>query len=439
MKKGIIISLALLTAFILLYVFINSIKKSEEDISSNESSTVESVQEESETDAFATISDTSQEQDESVDVAEPTSTTYIPKELLDLLSEAILSSTEVDLLQSMVSDKELTEEEIDKYKTDSVAAEYINYSNEHYGSVFLIDADNDTVHDLFFLVEDGGSMGNNSRYLLRGHTDGTFERTSFEDGLTHKLAFIMFQGKNYLIETNYDFNMKEHSGLIIKCFQNGKIVEEVYLKITADDYIVSISTSEDKYTDLFVESTKITQGDYNILDYNSVFWNDNTHSFIGRAETFIEEKDYQFYHEWITTFSDKWYLCDLNNDGQDEIYSKDVFLTSGRAQSRLINSIVTEKVNLNGQHLDIFDCYHFEPKGTPMMFWVSTVDDKNIISVITYCSITDYTETGYLIEGEAVSEVYEVKFTGKKIVKQSIYTRGINYIDYWEDYEEYWL
>ena len=95
----------------------------------------------------------------------PTTTSYISKCLLDLLSDTILKSKEEDILKDMVSDKKLSDNEIKKYTSDSTVAEYKEQLDEYGGYVLLVDADNDGIEDLFFLLNDGGSMGNNSRIL----------------------------------------------------------------------------------------------------------------------------------------------------------------------------------------------------------------------------------------------------------------------------------
>lgn len=353
----------------------------------------------------------------------PTTTSYISKDLLGLISNSILNSTENDVLKNMVSDEKLSDKEITAYTSDATVAEYKKQLDEFGGFVLLVDVDNDGIDDLFFLIDDGGSMGNNSRILLKGNTDRSFYKTSYIEDVTQELAFIKYSGKNYLIETSFDYNYKKYNGINVAYFEDGQIYEKVYLTLTADEYNATIVSLEDKYRALAEKASDIAQEHYDIADMDAEI-------LTGDAETAINEVDYKSYKKDLHFLDYNWFSSDLNNDGINEIFTKGIFETSTLRTSRCLqDALITDTIPESGVYPEIFKYYNIAVKGTLEMFWVSTVDCENIINLITYNSITDYAVNGYLVKGESVLKVYEVNFKGNRKVVSTIYTRGINYVD----------
>lgn len=353
----------------------------------------------------------------------PLKTSYIPESLLDYLADAILDSSEEEILKDMVSDKTLSSQELESYMLDTTFATYKKQLDEYNGYVLLVDADNDNIDDLFFMINDGGSMGNNSRILLKGNSDGSFIETSNTMDVTQELAFIKYKEKNYLIESSFNYNYKQYNGINIVQFENGKICEKVYLTLKADGYDISTHTIEDKYKPIAQEALDISKDKYDIADLDAEI-------ITGEAETSLNQEDYESYQNELYMQDYNWLSCDLNNDGIDEIYTKGIFFTSTiHTVTNLQSAILTDKIPESDIYPDILRYCNIKEEGTLVMFWVSTVDNKNVINMMTYRDITNYAVKGYIVSKNDVLQVYEVNFMGNRNVQPTIYTRGINYED----------
>lgn len=371
-----------------------------------------------------TKNDTDEKEELTLDeYGNPLKTSYIPDSLLDFLSDAILDSREEEILKDLVSHKKLSNQEIESYMLDTTFATYKKQLDEYSGYVLLVDADNDKIDDLFFMINDGGSMGNNSRILLKGNQDGTFSETSNTMDVTQELAFIKYKEKNYLIETSFNYNYKQYNGFNVVYFEDGQIYEKVYLTLTADGYDISTHTIEDKYKPIAQEALDISKDKYDIADLDAEI-------ITGEAEISLNQEDYESYENEMYMQDYNWLSCDLNNDGIDEIYTKGIFFTSTiHTVTNLQSAILTDYLPELDRYPDILRYCNIKAEGTLVMFWVSTLDNRNVINMITYRDITNYAVKGYIVNKDEVLQVYEVNFTGNRKVQPTIYTRGINYED----------
>lgn len=353
--------------------------------------------------------------------AKSTPTSYISKKLLDNLSKSILTNKVKEQLKDMVSDKKLSNKELKAYISDKTVAKYKKQMDEYGGYVLRVDADNDGIKDLFFLIEDGGTMGNNSRILLKGKKNGTYKMTSAKVNVTQELAFIKYMNKNYLVETSFSYDYKYYDGLIVLYFKDGKIYEKATLTMKAGGYDVSTQTSNDKYKDLADEASKITRKHYDVGNMDGKILK-------GDAETAVSEENYQSYEQDLHFQEYHWFRSDIDNDGVNEVYTKGIFYTSTISSlTHLQDALITNNRPEGDQYPSILSYYSIKVEGTPEMFWISTVDKENILNVITYQDLTNYSVSGYLINSKSVSRVYEVKFKGKPKVVKEVYTRGRNY------------
>lgn len=336
---------------------------------------------------------------------------YISNELLELFSDTILKEREETVLKRMVSDKKLTEEEIETYTSDATVLAYNKQFEEYGGFVLFVDADNDGIKDFFFVINNGGSMGNNSRILLKGNKNGSFYKTSETVDVTQELAFINYEGINYLMETNFDYEYKQYNGIKLSYFKEGEIYETVDLTILADGYDVSIDLEDASYQTMAKEASEITKKYFETM-------NDNAKILVGDAETTLKEEEYKPYEKEVSILDSHWFCSDINNDGIKECYTKGIFLSSTiHTTNCLLSAFITEDREESGGYLDLLSYENIEKEGIAEMFWVSTVDKTNIVNLITKRGITDYAVSGYLIKNNQTSKVYEVNFTGRRKVE----------------------
>lgn len=351
-------------------------------------------------------------------IKEPKNPTYIPESLLTFIESSITKGVELNAFSSIMSDKELTMDEINSLSNDNVVGEYVDMINASTGTVLQIDCDNDGVQDLYFLINDGGTMGNSSRYVLKGNSDGTYMMTdSSYTEVAEELAFIDFEGKNYLLQTTFDFNTKISNGFKISCFIDGIVHERIFLRKDAVVYNNNINL-EDKSLESIAKSCE--KSGLNQYAYHVRY---NDYIVQGSAERILKENEIKDYpnENSYSLKSNVFYGADINNDGKEEIYSKDIFFTSTRGMvSHLQYTIYNMKT------IDMIEkCLH-EITGYPQMFWVEKSEEGNIVCFLFLDNLLDYTIYGYNITKDKVKEVFRVTSTGNIIINRTIYTMGIN-------------
>lgn len=346
--------------------------------------------------------------------------TYIDASFLEMLGELTQQSDNdaVEILQPMVNDKVLTDEELELYLDNPDVAECQERMDEAKGGVFLqIDGDNDGYDDLIAWIDDGGSLGNSSRAFLQGQKDGSFKKTYENEGLSQELCFVEYDHKNYLLETDFDFNKKGTNGFIVSYYENGELYETAYVNLVADSYVPEIAFAKEGY-DKLAESTAE-------LGKNG-FLGENSHSWLviegSGEETVATPKELEHKVSEDTVF-----CSDLNNDGQTEWYTKSIFYPSNMStilylQDELFFSDKQEKEMI----IDYYEDLDFV--GIPLMYWVEYVEEKDRQIVCLLCYEGQYRNMvyGYLIEGENISKIMEIDYEGEKIVKNKIFTKGIN-------------
>lgn len=342
------------------------------------------------------------------------SPTYIPETLLEFLGNLTGKENEeiIENITPLINDSRLEEEELEEYKNDPAVAECIERLEESEGllsggGMFLrVDGDNDGIEDLFAWISDGGSMGGNARVFLKGQKDGGFVRTDSWEDITQELIFIEFEGKNYLLETTYDYNKKYTDGFLVSCFQEGFCCERIYIRLTNDGYKADINLTDRSYKELADKIAGMKdagfQKDY---DYDWLFD-------IGNGEVKDDAPE-----GLEDTRRGAYYRSDINNDGKEEWYTKSVFYPS----SLYANMCLEDSLYLNGnsEREELITYYGLECEGVPLAFWVEHVEetDKQIVCLLCYDGLSRYIVYGVLIEGEKAAEVMEIDFRGNEKVE----------------------
>ncbi len=351
---------------------------------------------------------------------EPKSPTYIPEGLLTFIENSIKKDDSLNSFSPIISDKELNKDEINSFSKDKVIGEYVDMVEASTGKVLQVDADNDGVQDLYFWINDGGSMGNSSRYLLKGNTDGTYTMTdaSFIE-VTQELAFINFEGKNYLLQTTFDYNTKIDNGFELICFIDGRIQERIFLSRDAMEYKVNIDLKDKSLESIAKSCEKIG------LDQYAYHTRYNDYKVLGSAERLLKENEFKDYvDEKAYSFNSRvFYGGDIDNDGDEEIYYKDIFFTSTIGMT---THLQYEICNTRGKDI-IKNC--LDKMSYPQMFWIEKSDQGNIVCILHLDNLLDYTIHGFKITKDKVKEVFRIDFTGNMIINRTIYTTGINLED----------
>lgn len=346
--------------------------------------------------------------------------TYIDASFLEMLGELTQKSDNdvVEILQPMIYDKVLTDEEMEQYLDNPDVVECQERMDEAKGGVFIqIDGDNDGYDDLIAWINDGGSLGNSSRAFLQGQKDGSFKKTYENEGLSQELCFVEYDHKNYLLETDFDFNKKGTNGFIVSYYENGELYETAYVNLVADSYVPEIAFVKEGYDKLAESTAKLGKNG---------FLGENSHSWLviegSGEETVATPKELEHKVSEDTVF-----CSDLNNDGQVEWYTKSIFYPSNMStilylQDELFFSDKQEKEMI----IDYYEDLDFV--GIPLMYWVEHVEEKDRQIVCLLCYEGQYRNMvyGYLIEGENISKIMEIDYEGEKKVINKIFTKGIN-------------
>lgn len=316
--------------------------------------------------------------------------TYIPDGLIDLLSEAMLDGTEPETLEAMVIDRELSDEEL--WVTASVnrgiGSVIMAIAPGWHGDVVAVsgDGDNDGIEDILAEIYGGGSGGFTEFAFFKGQPDGTFMYTGSYSHVMEEFALICYEGKNYLCRTTYDYNKKMYDGLDLFYYEDGRRKESVYLYFVPETYQVQVKSyaseayrdcAEAYFTaeDCMEASDRINQGE----------------AFLGSAETKGEDG----------------YSCDLDNDGEEESYSRYIWYPSNRLEYGLI--FQCEDVPMADEAI-----YKSGQDGFPVIFWVEEADGENIMNVLYQMTgLYDFHIAGFVIGKEDYKQVYDIECLAK--------------------------
>ncbi len=360
--------------------------------------TIASKQEEATT-AESTAPSTAEVQStESLATEESILTAKIPDGLQTLLKESFLAGTSARTLQPMVTDEVVEKEEQDMYRGLGVD-DMLDYLATWGGYLLRVDVDNDGIEDLFAWIRDGGSSGNTSFQLARGKEDGTYEVTEEQGSMSSEIAFIEYEGQNYLLETEYEYNRKAVNGFTVTAYEQGLVSDQVFLEAIANVWEPDITSCMSGYEALaehYAEIGKDGFHDENLYDYR------------------IDAGS----GEWVEKNEDTVYHADINNDGVEEWYEKYIFYPSSINASICIEDKLYFAEAPNEQE-ELTAYYELQYEGIPLTFWVekAITDDsgqaKQVVCLLTYEGLSTNRVYGYLIEEENVTEVFEIEYKGQ--------------------------
>ena len=335
----------------------------------------------------------------------PETATFISQEFLDLLEQLLSEGTAHEILPSMVVDQVLTEQEMEAYAADPGIASYKQIADTVGGTFLKVDGDNDGIEDLFAWIDDGGSVGNNSRVFMKGQEDGSFEITSAMYGITQEIAFVRYDETVYLLETHFDYDRKIADGFIVSLYREGEVYETLLLNYVVESYEAAIIYQEEGYES---EAQKYAEEGVH------GFWEGNVLSHkMGTAET-EAEKALEYY-------------ADIDNDGVKERYRKLLFNPSSLSGIMSLDEILYEEDSEGTEEVSLLSAYSLEYEGIPLFFWVDSVGDKQILFLLCYEGLDREMLYGYLIKDGKTAKVMEIDYAGVLGFAYRIYTKGINY------------
>lgn len=307
----------------------------------------------------------------------------IPASLSEYLSGYILKSKEElrDVMTALVSDRELTIEEVKELAKDNIAIKNellsITSISDGVGIWLAVDADNDGIEDIFLCEYMGGSLGSVYYYLFAGQEDGGYELTDCQEELKKEFAFINWEGRNYLAKTTWEFTKKVFDGISLEYYESGSYQGGVWLSITpqsgADASRIETSYVKEECHHNLEEKLQELSGSYNPEESISS----------GTAESVDEEADYPR-------------SSDLDNDGESETYRLSLWQTTNYYTVDHLQ-FSTEEDEISQQVQDIL----YEDGGIPKELWVDHTEYGNVIYVLYEDGLYDFHISGYrILNGE---------------------------------------
>ncbi len=309
--------------------------------------------------------------------------TYIPQGLLDKVTEAMHSGSELETLKSMVNDRELSTEEILSIAKQNIDLRQTVLDKDWAGAYLMVtaDGDNDGVMDIIAMESYGGSDGSVDFVFYQGQKDGTFHRTDTFSSVREEFAMLEYDGKNYLFRTLFDYGKKIYNGIGITCYVDGERVEQAELMLVPEHYETTlVECSREEYR-AYAEQVAAES-----LAYKAVF--EEEENMLGSSEKKLS--DYGGYQ------------CDLNNDGIVDEYEKALWSTSS------INVCEYLHFDGTGKAVETVSDALFSLEGTPVMMWVDAVQGKNVINVMSQTGLEDFAITGFLVSGFSYEQLYDI-------------------------------
>ena len=314
----------------------------------------------------------------------------VPQGLLDKITDAMMSGTELETLKAMMNSVELTREEV--YALAEMSDEIRGNVLKSYqvGDYLLAaaDVDNDGIEDMIGEFYWGGSAGFVDYILFQGQEDGTYKQTDSFDSVKEEFGVISYEGKNYLVRTLYDYGKKFYNGFCVTVYEDGRHTEEVYLMLSTEHYDLSLIGCTDGY-EAYAE---------HIMD-NAVLYDELVEDYtliMGSTEELAEDHD------------DYEYMCDLDNDGELEYYNKHIWTCSNMYTSDTLEFGPEDDEGADLIQETISERYRGDEYYHAIMLWADEVYGETVVSVMYRTSLEDFVIVGYVVSGSECREVYEV-------------------------------
>ncbi|MDE5598375.1 MAG: hypothetical protein K2J04_11135, partial [Lachnospiraceae bacterium] len=342
---------------------------------------------------------------------------YIPQELLDELADAVLQGTEAEAetVSEMCIGREVSREDMLLFAERSRDIFIQMVSDPYYIGCWVTvkeDCDNDGIQDIIAQVDRGGTAAIRYYIFFKGQPDGTYVRTSEFSAFEEGFAVISYQGKNYLCRMPFDFDRRTDYGFTLIAYEDGERVEEVSLTLVPQDYDVQ------NISDMEENMAKDRSNDYSLLTADIAKSCSAIEAQLEKFETVIGSAE-----QVIEMTDDKGnFCCDLDNDGEAEVYEKHIWKTHHRLSAQLIFTCEDEA----DAGILLFQ-EKMEEEGTPLMLWVEPSEEsftepfagENIINVFYRTGQEDFKIVGFLLEENDCRKVYEVAADARYEVKKS--------------------
>ena len=309
----------------------------------------------------------------SMESAEPEGEFTLSRQIPDGLSKMILETmeegTDQEAFKSLDLDGGISQEEF----TNMTGAELINMETV---SAVKADVDNDGLDDIIALHYWGGTGGFSNMDLYKGSIDGEYTLVHSLMCLRQDFKLIDYEGIQYLLMEDFDYNSKYHSGYSLYLYDNGTLADGKTFTYAIDDYLMDIVNEDTAYKD--IETIKDTLCNPNMA---KVLENGDG-VIIGNAET-----SYQ-YEE-----SDFSYSSDIDNDGKQEYYNKSIWYPSNMGT---VMQCIYEFEDFSMFDDLLTSLSNEDDESRLYTFWIDEINGNNIL-YLYYGKNLDFTLRGFLL------------------------------------------
>lgn len=315
----------------------------------------------------------------------------IPDSLVKALARAIEKGTDSELLESLETGRELSEDEKREagLKSADIAAILGVFEGNYSGYLVmtLADLDNDGCEDIFSETYYGGSGGFADYILYQGNVDGEYQRTGLGSGeYVWWYSVICWEGKNYVCRNERDSGSKLLSGKVLEGYQDGELAETVWLNLVPEKQKVSVTFCQEGYREIAEKERQKASEIHEQTDIYDIV--------IGDAEQRTkntEEKNVFF--------------SDIDNDGVIERYKKYIWTASSIG---LVDCLSFEMEESEKEEVVIAAIW--DNDGCPIMLWVDAYNGENIVNIMYRTGLYDYEIDGFLVENTGTySTLYTIE------------------------------
>lgn len=317
---------------------------------------------------------------------------YIPQALADGLAAA-LGGTDAAYLEAMRTGRELTAEDIGVLAGEN--ADILQETMQWHDSVVIAaDLDNDGIEDLLAQCYYGGSHGFADYVLFRGLADGKYEGSSRINAVLQDFGVICYAGSNYLWQKNFDYGSKMDSGYTLSYYTDGGVDEVLTLWLVPQTYDIRLTACADtRYREL-AESTMAA----------AVSYKERTEAyeeFAGSAESEAGEG------------AEERFLCDVDNDGEQEAYTKLIWTPSnlGTVTGIILTGEEDAGLLLAREAAE-------SGAGDLIMLWFDCCGEEKILNVLCRTGLDDFEITGYFVTETDYKTVYHITAAAGYAVRQ---------------------
>ncbi len=309
----------------------------------------------------------------------------IPESLVEELLRACEEDTEIELLESLETGRELSgsEKEAAAVESADIARVMEDMDSAHVKMIWA-DLDNDGVEDIYAEVDFGGSGPFGEYILYQGNEAGAYKRTGLgtEEYVRKPFYVICWEGKNYVCHHKTESG-KIWNGLILEGYRDGELVETVSLDRVPGSQTDSVIFCRDGYRDM---ARKELGKAPEIYDQRKKYIASE-----GDAEQRVEEGTNIF-------------VSDIDNDGMMEKYIKHII----DHPTDFFGLEMDNKTGRTEAEPAIPDCR--DEAGVQIMMWVDACDGKNIMNVIYRTGLYDYMVEGFLLDDAGgCSDLYAIE------------------------------